>query len=78
VSGGNLLIDVRQLSAGIFQEEFALDGVDAGKNIGEDGSQPPQEGTAVLTEENVFVGNKKPELIHKPETENQQNGYSEN
>jgi hypothetical protein len=78
MSCGNLLIEVRQLSAGIFQEEFALDGVDTSEDIGEDRSQPPQNETAVLMKENVFVGDKKPELIHEPETESQENGYSEN
>jgi hypothetical protein len=35
VTDVELLIEVRKLSACIFQEEFAIQGISSGKNIGE-------------------------------------------
>jgi hypothetical protein len=74
VSCGNLAIDVRQLSAGILQEEFALDGVDSGKEIGKNGGQPCEDAAAILMKENVFVGDEKFQFTHQPEAGRKENG----
>jgi hypothetical protein len=74
VTGGDLLVDVRQLAPRVFQEEFALHGVDAGKEIDECHAEPSEEHGAILMKKDVFVGNEELQFIHQPEAKRKQDG----
>ena len=70
----NLLVDVRQLAACIFEEECALDHVNGGKDIHEQHGNSGQDHVSVLVVQNEAVGDEKFEFAHEPETEGKQDG----
>ena len=74
ISGNGLLIDKGELTAGVLEEELALDAVDRGENVGEQNCETEQERCSVLVEQDMPVRNQKLQLAQQPEPERQEQG----
>jgi hypothetical protein len=74
---GDLLVDVRELAAGVFQEEFPLEGVDPREQIHEQNAEPSEDDGAISMSDNVFIRDEEFQFIHEPEAKSEQDGDGE-
>jgi len=74
---GDLLVDVRQFAAGVFQEEFPLEGIDPSEQIHEQNGEPSEDDAPILMNKEVFVRDEEFQFIHEPEAKSEQDGDGE-
>jgi len=61
-----LVVDVRELSASVFEKKLALDGVQGGKDVDEENGEPQEKKGSVLMKQDVAIRNEELKLAEKP------------
>src|ERR1700676_5217732 len=65
---------MREFSAGVFEEEFAVQSEGEREDVDKENRTVDQDGRAVETEQNPFVGNEVGQRLHTPEAKSQDDG----
>jgi hypothetical protein len=73
VASADLVVDVSQFAACIFQEKLALNRVDRGEEVSEEDSEPQEKLGPVLMKNEPLVRHKKLQLAHKTKQSGEQN-----
>jgi hypothetical protein len=72
MASDDLGVDVGEFAARVLEEELSLDGIDGGKQIHKENSEPQEQHTAVLPEQNVPVRYEELQLTQQPESQGQE------
>src|SRR5580704_9890781 len=69
-----LLVQMREFSAGVFEEEFAVQCEGKREDVDKENRAVDQDWGAVETKQNTLVGNEVGQPLHKPEAKSQDDG----
>src|SRR6202140_4419290 len=69
-----LLVQMREFSAGVFEEEFAVQGEGEREDVDKENCAVNQDWRAVEPEQHALIGNEVGQPLHKPEAKSQDDG----
>src|SRR4029077_9727987 len=69
-----LLVEMREFSAGVFEEEFAVQCEGEREHVDKENCGVDQDFRSIEPEQHVLVGNEVGQPLHKPETKSKDNG----
>src|ERR1700691_5700580 len=69
-----LLVEMREFSAGIFQEEFAVQSEGEREDVDKENCTVDQDWRAIEPEQDALIGNEVGQRLHTPEAKSQDDG----